>query len=117
MPRGIKIAHSGVNALTDTDPSHFSLYIDGTTDHILVKEVNRTESTINATTTLSVNHNLGYFPYFVAEVEILGGEFQWIYGSSTFSPYKIWVTTTQFKIVNGESSAKDFSYYLFYDQI
>ena len=38
MPQVFKIALEGYNAETDTDPNHFSLYVDQEVDYVLIKE-------------------------------------------------------------------------------
>lgn len=114
---GIKIAYSGVNALTNTNPSNFSLYIDGTDDHILVKEFSRGTQSVNSGATSTTAHNLGYPPLFSSFVEILGGEYQWNYGYSPYSDYRVYVDTTNYYLVNGGGSSKTFSTFLFYDKV
>lgn len=50
MARGIKIALPGYNAFTDTDPNHFSLYVDQSVDYILIKEKTKDTVSVNGTT-------------------------------------------------------------------
>lgn len=68
----IHISLPGYNALTDTDPDHFSLYTDA--DNILVKEFTRGASTFPTSYpySITVAHNLGYVPLFYAFAQIGG---------------------------------------------
>ena len=62
MGRGIKIALSGYDAFTDTDPNHFSLYVDQdeTLEYVLIKEL--TKDQVAVTTSLPIAHGLDYVP-------------------------------------------------------
>jgi len=119
MPRGIKVALPGINALTDTDPANFSLYIDGTTDHILIKEKARGTESVEDAAADSIAHSLGYFPLAMAHVEISSGEFQWVYNAfgGSFNPFYAYVTTTNLVLGNSDTSARVFTYLIFYDQL
>ena len=117
MPIGIKIANSGINALTNTNPKNFSLYVDGSEDHILVKEKSRGTDSVNAFTTKTINHDLGAFPFTMVQVEISSGEFEWVYGTSAYNLYYAYVTTAQLLMRNGEASSKNFTHIIFYDEL
>lgn len=125
MPRGVKIALPGYNAETDTDPAHFSLYVDGTTDHVLVKEKSRGVSSVADFNTQTIAHNLGYFPFFMAcaespaeLVEEPGDEFEWVNGGfNLFGGYYQYVTTSDLLLGNREDVTKDFTYIIFHDQL
>lgn len=117
MARGIKIANPGVNALTDTNPKNFSLYVDGTTNHILIKEFARGSQSVGAFVTAEISHNLGYLPVVMVAFEVSSGEFQWVYGLNIFSDYRVWVDTTKVYITNRDSSTRTVHYYIFHDQL
>lgn len=63
MGRGIKIGLPGFNAFEDTNPDHFSLYVDQDDDRdlVLIKEFDNDQVTV--TTSRTIAHNLGYVPY------------------------------------------------------
>jgi hypothetical protein len=119
MPRVIRVALSGYNALTDTDPSHFSLYVDGTTNHILVKEHSRGTQAIASGDDDTITHSLGYFPSAAVMAEISSGEFQHVFNANplTSNEYFCYVTTAGLVIYNAAGSTKTFTYIIFYDQL
>lgn len=119
MANVVKVALPGVNALTDTNPAHFSVYIDGTTDHILVKEKERATVEVSDFTTEEISHGLDYPPFNAQMVEVAAGEFQWVYNTpgASFNPFHSYVTDESLFLRNSDSVARDFTYLLFHDQL
>lgn len=116
MARGIKIANSGINALTDTDPKNFSLYVDGSTDHVLLKEYTRGTASLTTFASTDITHNLGYIPNVLVAVEI-GSDYQFVYGLAFYETFNCYVSTTKLHLQNRDSVTRVFSYYIFYDQL
>ena len=119
----IKLALPTYNALTDTDPDHFSLYTDGTTDHVLIKEFDRDSVSVNAMSTLTIAHNLNYIPDFKPYVNDQASAFV-RYGwklvaaqNSAFiaNNFYAYADDTNLYITNNTGSAADFVYYIFYE--
>ena len=117
MPNGIKIALPGYNAETDVDPTHFSLYVDGTTNHVLVKEKSRGSQIVNNGDTLEITHSLGYSPMAIVMVQIAGLDFEYAYGFGAFNPWSVWADSTKLSILNGDSSPRTVAHILLYDQL
>jgi len=119
MPNGIKIAKPGTNALTDTDPENFSLYVDGTTDHIIVKEQSRGTQAVGAADSETIAHSLGYFPFNMEYVEVSAGEYQWVYDAfgGAFNDFYTYVTTANLILGNSGAASKTFTYIIFHDQL
>jgi len=109
MNNVIRVALPGYNALTDTDPDHFALYTDE--DWVLIKEKLRGSQVINAGDTLTINHNLGYVPFFAVYADR-----EWIHGYNIYSNYKCYATTTTLVMINNDVTNRTFAYYIFYDQ-
>jgi len=119
MPQVAKIATPGYNALTDTDPDHFALYVDQKVDYVLIKEKTRGNITVGATDSETVAHGLGYVPFILAFFESSAGTFRKIHGATdpaSSSPY-FEVDSTNLTLWNTTGSSVDFSYYIFYDNI
>lgn len=119
MSKGVKVALPGYNAETDTNPAHFSLYVDGTLDHILVKEKSRGTQSVNSGSTANVAHSLGYYPFNMVYVDIGGGEYEWVYNAfgGAFNPFYSYVTTANLVLGNQDASARDFTHIIFHDQL
>ena len=117
MAQGIKITLPTYNALTDTNPQHFSLYVDGSEDHIIIKEKARGTESVNATTSENVAHGLSYAPLALVHTEVSSGEFQFVSGYNIYSSFNMYVTTTNLVLVNGDSSSRTFTYIIFYDEL
>jgi len=117
MAKGIKIALPTYNALTDTNPDHFSLYVDGTTDHILIKEKTRSSQSVNAQN-VTVAHGLGYVPLCYVYVEVSAGVWRQIFNRAIDTTgYWYSVNATNLVLNNDTGVAKTFAYYIFYDNI
>ncbi len=63
MGQTIKVALPGYDAETDTNPDHFSLYVDNadSNDYILIKE--KETDTVVVSSTTNIAHNLAYTPF------------------------------------------------------
>lgn len=116
MTNVLKVALDGYDAFEDTDPDHFSLYVDGTTDNILIKEKERGTKTVNTGTTGTVTHSLGYIPYVIAFAEI-GSVRVLLTGTELVGSYSIWmdVTASDVSFINATGSTVTVKYYIFYD--
>ena len=116
MPKVIKVALPGYNAETDTDPNHFSLFVDQEVDYILVKEKMRRVVSVSSET--SVAHGLTYVPHCLVFAEVSTGVWRRLY-SVALDGVGVWyeVDETNLVLKNTTGSAKDFSYQIFYDNI
>ena len=122
MPKVIRVALPGYNALTDNDPRHFSLMSDQ--DNILIKELIRGTTTVDGGDTVSINHNLGYIPVVLVFMEAADGTVgtsgRWfqLHGIDSNWLFGITVTTTDLNIISSYigSDTKNCKYYIFYDQ-
>lgn len=63
MAYSIRVSLPGYNALTDTNPDHFALKSD--LNDILIKEYTRGTITVQEYTPVTINHNLGYIPFYI----------------------------------------------------
>lgn len=115
----IRVAKSGINALTNTDPSNYHIYVDQSIDHVLVKEKSRGTSTLGSFSNTNISHSLGYFPFTAQMVEISSGEFQWVYNTpgASFNPFYSYVTTSNLFLDNSDGSSRTFTYLIFYDVV
>ncbi len=117
MSSVIKVALPGYNALTDTDPNHFSLFVDNSVDYILIKEKTRNKQSVNATN-VTVAHGLGYVPLVYVYVEISSGVWRQIFSRALDGTgYWYTINATNLVLNNDTGVAKNFAYYIFYDNI
>jgi len=118
MGQVIKIALPGYDAFTDTDPDHFSLYVDNddSNDYILIKE--KTNATIEVSGTENVAHNLSYIPFCLVFAETTSGVWRKLY-SHPINSSGFWfeINSTNLVLRNDSGTARDFSYYIFYDNV
>lgn len=112
MAKVIRVALSGTNALTDTNPNNFSLFSGD--DDVLIKEQSR--GTINGQAE-SITHNLNYYPHFYAYGEISAGRFQIMTGYNLFGDFRAYVDDTKLYLQNTTGGDKDMRYFVFYDDI
>jgi hypothetical protein len=118
MPNVIKIANPGINALTNTGPENFSLYVDGSEDHVLVKEKTRGTQEVDAGDFKTVSHDLGYIPNCIGMAEVSSGEFEYLKGNFIYDVYSFYVNDADLILINNEAiDPKIFAYFIFYDQI
>lgn len=116
MAQVFKIALPGYNALTDTNPDHFALYVDQATDYILIKEKVRGTTSVNGT--VNIAHGLSYIPFCMAFVEYVSGGWQKLYSVGIDGGgYWFEVDGTNLILKNTTGTAKTFSYYIFYDNL
>lgn len=110
--RGIKIALPGYNAFTDTNPDHFALLVDPAIDYILIKEYLKASQAI--TSSLTVNHNLGYVPFCLVFGEVSSGVWRRLYSRDIagFGMY-YQVNSTQLQIFGTGNIA----YHIFLDNV
>ena len=111
MGRGIKIALDGYDAFTDTNPDHFSLYVDQDEDDLtLIKE--KTYGVVNGNATIA--HSLGYVPFCLVFQEISAGNWRKIFSTPLdgIGGY-FTIDATNLKIYG----TGNFAYHIFYDKI
>ena len=115
----LRVALPGYNALTDTDPSHFSIFSDS--DNVLIKEFARGSGDLASGATATIAHNLGYIPHVkVFGKQTSGTVTNWtllLAGGSEAGLLYVEVDTTNIyitKIANGNTGS--YKYYIFYDQ-
>lgn len=117
MASVIKVALPGYNAITDTDPNHFSLFVDNQVDYVLIKEKTRNTQSVNSTN-VTVAHGLGYVPLCFVFAEVSPGVWRKLYSRSIDGTgYWFTINATNLILNNDTGVAKDFSYYIFYDNI
>lgn len=105
------------NALTDSDPDHYSLFVDGAIDHILIKEKERGIQSVDSIDT-QIEHGLDYVPLCYVYVEVSSGTWRQIF-SRPIDTAGYWYTVNNTYLVlnNDTGVAKNFAYYIFYDNI
>lgn len=110
-----KVALSGYNAETDTDPNHFALYVDQSVDYILIKE--KAVATVSVAGTTNIAHGLGYVPFCLVFVETSTGVWRKLFSQPIGgSGYWFEVNSTNL-VLRNTGAAKNFSYHIFYDNI
>ena len=116
MAKVFKIALPEYNAETDTDPNHFSLYVDQLVDYILIKE--KTKGAVSVNGTENIAHNLDYVPFCLVFVEVSAGVWRKLF-SVPIDNYGCWfeIDETNLILRNTTGTAKSFSYNIFYDNI
>jgi hypothetical protein len=110
-----KIALPGYDASTDTNPDHFSLYVDQSVDYILIKE--KQEGIVSVTTTTSIAHNLGYVPFCLVFVETSAGVWRKLFSRNIDGATPYFSVNTTNLVLNNSGGAKNFAYYIFYDNL
>ena len=115
-----KIALSGYNAQTDTDPNHFALYVDQQVDYVLIKEKERGSQSVNNNATVEITHGLGYIPFVLCFLDNGDGSYTKLFGmdqGSVIGEAGFKVDTTKLYLTNVSGSTKTLKYYIFYDDI
>lgn len=112
MANVLRVALPGYNALTDTDPSHFSLFTDS--DNVLIKEYERG----TGTGTTTINHNLGYVPFYLiyGETSAGSGTYRLIGQYTLHDDWRVYANDTDIEIVDS-IGGRDFKYFIFYDDM
>lgn len=105
------------NALTDTNPDHFSIYVDGDTDHILIKEKVSDVVAVNSVN-FKIPHGLGYVPLCYVYAEVSTGVWRQLF-SRALDGTSLWYTIndTYLTLNNDTGVGKKFLYRIFYDNI
>lgn len=116
MSKVIRVALPTYDAMTDTDPDHFSLYTDE--DWVLIKEFVRGTVSVADGDFEMVTHNFGYVPFVLVYGENGAGKWAGVLGNP-FGGYNaiFGLTTTTIGIINLTGARRNFKYYIFYDQI
>jgi len=117
MAQSVRISLATYNALTDTDPRHYSLFADQ--DNVLIKEKARGNSSVVNGATLSVTHSLGYSPdFFVYAETSTAGRYRVNNGYDIpGAAIKSYVNNTYLKVLNQLGATRTIKYYIFYDNI
>ena len=118
MPKGIKLALPGYNATTDTDPNHFSLYVDQSVDYILIKEKTPGNISIAANTSTPIAHGLIYIPFCLVFAQWSAGVWRKLFSTPLDgSGLSFTIDGTNLTLINSTGSAVIFAYHIFYDNI
>lgn len=111
-----KVALAGYNAETDTDPNHFSLYVDQSVDYILIKE--KAVGSISVNGTVNIAHGLGYIPHCIVFAETSAGVWRKLFSFPVnASGYWYEISSSNLVLKNTTGVAKTFAYHIFYDNI
>jgi len=107
MSQVFKIALPGYNAFTDTDPDHFSLYVDSddSDDYVLIKEKTRGSETVAGSSSTNIAHGLSYVPFVIVFAEISSGKWIQARGDSS-EDLSIELTTTNLKLTTAQEHLK-----------
>jgi len=116
MPQVAKIALPGYNALTETDPDKFALYVDQLVDYVLIKEKVTATVSISPGTT-NVAHGLDYVPLCAVWAEESSGIWRKLYGYPINGNLWFEINSTNLELHNTSGSAVLFAYHVFYDNI
>jgi len=90
MTYTIRVSLPEKNALTDSDIDNYALYADE--DNVLIKEHLRGNTSIAATSTGTINHNLGYIPLVFVYAEVSAG--RWVYVIGGSNDYDVYIRLT-----------------------
>lgn len=116
MQSTFKVALPGYNAFTDTNPDHFSLFVDQRTDYILIKE--KLAATVSVNGITNVAHGLGYVPFCLVFAELQSGNWRKLFSTPIDnSGCSFSIDSTNLILSNTLGSAKNFTYHIFYDDI
>lgn len=114
--RAIRCALSGYNALTDTDPRHFSLYTDA--ENILIKEHSRGSIQVDNGNWGEITHSLGYKPHvYIYGETSTNGRFKLVHGYDVNIDYRMYLDTSKVYVYNNTgTNDREVRYYIFYDE-
>lgn len=115
MAQTFRISLPTYNALTDSDPRHYSLFADS--DNVLIKEHSRGSASVSNGGTEEVDHGLGYLPHFFAYTEMSSGRYRLTNGYNIYLGWKTWVDTSTLYINNNSGQEAGTKYFVFYDDI
>lgn len=108
------------NMYTDTNPDHFSMFVDSLVDHVYIKEKERGEQTVNNNASAEVTHSLGYVPLVFAFLDNGDGSFTQLFGldaASVVGEAGFRLNTTKLFLTNVSGSTKRMVYQMFYDNV
>lgn len=119
MRQVIKVALSGYNAETDTNPDHFALYVDsGNTDYVLIKEKETEKVVVNANSTTTINYGLSYIAFCLVFAEVSNGRWRKLFSTPlNNSGLSFSVDTGVLNLINKTAQNVNFSYHIFFDNI
>jgi hypothetical protein len=113
----LRVSRPGVNALTDTNPDHYSIFADQ--DNVLIKEFTRGEVSVGAGVDKVIFHGLRYVPFFLVYVnETSLSSNAWALvgiGSILSMSYAASANVSDLIISNFTGSDRTFKYFIFYD--
>lgn len=117
MNQVFKVALPGYNAETDTNPDHFSLFVDQRVDYVLIKE--KEFATVSVTTAdLEITHSLGYVPFCLVFAETSSGVWRKLFSTPLDGTgFSFQVDSTKLYLINNSGATKNFSYHIFYDRV
>lgn len=117
MSNVIRVALPTYNALTDTDPRHYSLFSDA--DNVVIKEHSRGTTQINSGATATITHSLNYSPHcYVYGETSTNNRFRIVVGFNIFGTWRMHTTSTTLVIRNTTGTAdREARYFIFYDNI
>lgn len=116
----VRVSLPTYNALTDTDPRHYSIFADQ--DNVLIKELARGAGDLASGGIATIAHNLGYIPHVKCYGKQTSGTVtNWallLAGQSEgLQLVEAYLDTTNLyikKIANGNTGS--YKYYIFYDE-
>lgn len=115
----LRIALDNTDALKDTDPRNFSIFVDPDVDNVLIKELKRGSSTVALNSTDTIAHDLNYLPLYFVYAEVASNRYRI---ANSFDPvgsgWRAYVDTDNLYIANIYSSTyTGYQYYIFYDDM
>ncbi len=114
----LKVAKEKVNAVENTEPDNFSLYVDGLEDLYLAKLKEAKISDVGANSNKTINHGLGYIPLCMVYKLETGGKWTKLFGRPIDSSGCYFSIDKQnIVITNTTASPITFKYFIFYDNI
>lgn len=117
MTNVVRVALTGYNATTDTDPRHYSIFSDQ--DNVLIKEHSRGTTQMDDGDTDTITHSLGYTPHcYVYGETSTNGRFRLVVGYNLFGDWRMHVTDTTLVVRNTiGTDDREMRYFIFYDNI
>jgi hypothetical protein len=115
----IKLGKTGTDVTTDTNPDDYILYVNQTTDYILIKEKARSSASVaSGGAGTNIAHGLGYVPLCFVFAEISSGVYKKLFSAPLdLSGYWYEVNSTNLSLRNISGSTKTYYYYIFYDKV
>jgi len=115
MGQTIRVSLPGVDAGTATDIDGYALYADE--DNVLIKEKSRGTIGVDYLGNGTVNHNLGYIPFYLVYAGVSSGRYRIASGYDPLgSGWRSFSSTADLFIQNRDGTAGTIvQYYIFYD--